>query len=78
MLLSVKLPASLGAKLAATAARRRVSKSVVVRRALETALTRERGPRARTFGSVAGDLIGCVSGPSDLSTTPRHLRGYGR
>jgi len=77
-LVSVKIPSSLGARLAAAAARRRVSKSAIVRRALETALTRERGPRSRSFGAVAGDLIGCLSGPADLSSSPRRLRGYGR
>ena len=26
---------------------------------------------------AAGDLIGCVEGPSDLSTNQRHMEGYG-
>ncbi|OGL13639.1 MAG: hypothetical protein A3K12_07400 [Candidatus Rokubacteria bacterium RIFCSPLOWO2_12_FULL_71_19] len=76
--LTVKLPARLEVQLAATAAHRGVSKSSVVRRALEAALARDRKPRARSFASVARDLAGCVSGPVDLSHHPRHLRGYGR
>ena len=78
MLLSVKVPASLAARLTAVAARRRVKKSVIVRRALETELTRERTSRPRSFGAIAGDLAGCLSGPADLSSNPRHLRRYGR
>jgi predicted transcriptional regulator len=76
--LSVKLPASLGARLAATATRRRVDKSSIVRAALAAALAREPGSRARAFAEVARDLAGCVSGPVDLSSDARHLRGYGR
>jgi len=74
----VKLPASLGSRLAATAARQRVNKSSIVRAALEAALAREQGPRVRSFAAVARDLAGCVSDPVDLSSDPRHLRGYGR
>ena len=78
MLLSVKIPASLRARLTAAAARRRLSKSAIVRRALERELARERGPRPRSFGAVAGDLAGSLSGPADLSFNARHMRGYGR
>jgi len=76
--LTVKLPAWLEAQLAATAAERGQSKSSVVRKALEAALTRDRKPRARSFASLAHDLTGCVSGPIDLSHHPRHLHAYGR
>ena len=34
--------------------------------------------KALTVGDLAGDLIGSVEGPSDLSTSPRHMRGFGR
>ncbi|MGH7275782.1 MAG: hypothetical protein ACREIY_01995 [Candidatus Rokuibacteriota bacterium] len=77
-LLSVKVPAALGARLAAAAARKRSSKSGIVRSALEAALAAKRTPRARSFAAIAGDLAGCVSGPADLSHHPRHFRGYGR
>jgi len=60
------------------AAERGQSKSSVVRKALEAALTRDRKPRARSFASLAHDLTGCVSGPIDLSHHPRHLHEYGR
>jgi hypothetical protein len=46
----------------------------LVNRALE-----ERGepPRAGSFLDGIEHLIGSVSGPSDLSTNPDHLRGFG-
>jgi hypothetical protein len=31
-----------------------------------------------TVGDLAGDLIGSLEGPGDLSTSPRHMRGFGR
>jgi plasmid stability protein len=76
--LTVKLPAGLEAQLAAKAAERGQSKSSVVRKALQAALTKDRKPRARSFTSLAHDLAGCLSGPIDLSHHPRHLREYGR
>jgi len=76
--LTVKLPTGLEAQLAARAAERGQSKSSIVRKALESALTRDLKPRARSFASLAHDLAGCVLGPIDLSHHPRHLRGYGR
>ena len=79
MLVSVKVPAALGAKLAVIAAERRLSKSDVVRQALEAALNRKRAvARRRSFTALAGDLAGCASGPVDLFHHPRHLRGHGR
>jgi hypothetical protein len=34
-------------------------------------------PEAVSILAAAGDLIGCVEGPSDLSTHPQHRLGYG-
>ena len=76
--ISVKRPVALARRLETTAAHRRVKKSRIVRDALNAALDGTRGPRARSFSAVAGDLIGCISGPGDLSYHPRHMRGFGR
>lgn len=37
------------------------------------------GPTQDTLSvlEAAGDLTGCVEGPTDLSTNPAYLRGYG-
>ena len=76
--LSVKLSDGLDAKLAAAARRRKTSKSVVARRALELML-RESG--RSTVGSaldLVGDLVGCVAGPTDLSVNKRYVKTFGR
>ncbi len=76
--LTVKLPAALDAKISALAARRRVTKSQVVRGALERLFDDGRRPRSGSFLALAKDLHGCVEGPGDLSHSSRHLRDYGR
>lgn len=77
--LSVKLPPVLEAKLAAAAERRGLTKSALIRGALEVVLTgNRRHGRAGSFLALAKDLAGCVAGPSDLSHNKRQLRGYGR
>jgi len=71
---SFKLPAALRQRLAVEARRRRLSQAAIIREALESALMTE--PRARgelSCADLAGDLIGSVAGPSDLSTNKRYL-----
>lgn len=38
----------------------------------------EEGVEGPSFLSLAEDLAGCVEGPADLSSSPEHLRGFGR
>lgn len=77
--LSLKLPESLDRKLAAVVKRRRIAKSVVVREAIEQYLDESREVRGGSFLELAGDLVGCVKGaPSDLSSNPKHMEGYGK
>jgi hypothetical protein len=76
--LCLKVPEAVAARLAAMARKRGQSKSAVVRAILEEYLT-QKGPAAECSAlDLAGDLVGCVEGPGDLSTNPRHMRGYGR
>lgn len=42
------------------------------------AVRRESGLRKPTVGDLAGDLIGCMEGPGDLLTNPKHMAGYGK
>jgi Arc/MetJ-type ribon-helix-helix transcriptional regulator len=72
--ISVKLPAHLDDALTATARRRRASKSQVIREALEAFATSEKS----SVLTAAGDLVGCLAGPRDLSVNPRHMADYGR
>jgi len=35
-------------------------------------------PRPGSALELAGDLVGCVEGPGDLSTNPKYMEDYGR
>ncbi len=74
---TVKIPETLARRLDAAAAERGLSQSELLRRAIDDYLGR--GPSAEgTFGALASDLCGMAEGPRDLSTHPRHLKGYGK
>jgi len=68
------------------AERRRLSPEAVVRAALDRALASasdETGEgqadiRPGSFLDGIEHLVGSVEGPSDLSTNPEHMEGYGR
>lgn len=78
--ITVKLPASLEARLRAAVAKRRGTRSALVREALEAHLVGSgvRGQAAASCLDLAADLAGALSGPADLSSNRRRLRGYGR
>ena len=77
--ITCKLPEALDAELETAAEQRGVSKSAVVREAIEANL-RE---RKKETGFSAFDVMkaGCGilrDGPRDLATHPRHMEGFGR
>lgn len=77
--ITCKIPPSLNAKLEAVANKRGLSKSDVVREALETQLPEQQ----RKAGLSAHDLMkhacGVVdSGHKDLATNPKHMKDFGR
>lgn len=76
--LTVKISQPLAARLSAAVRRRRTTQSALVREALEGHLESERPLRASSFLSLAGDIIGSLSGPADLSSSRKYRRGYGR
>lgn len=76
--LSVKVPDGLDARLAALARQQGASKSEIVRKALEGLLARNGRPRRGSALDLAGDLVGRVAGPGDLSFRKAHLRHFGR
>lgn len=76
--ITLKLPDGLAARVSAAVRKRGVSTSALVREALEQRLSREKSGRAGTCLDLASDLQGVLEGPTDLSTHPRHLKGYGR
>lgn len=76
--ITLKLPDGLAARVSATVRRRGVSTSALVREALEDRLGGETRDRAGCCLDLAGDLTGVLTGPPDLSSNARHLKGYGR
>jgi metal-responsive CopG/Arc/MetJ family transcriptional regulator len=76
--ITLKLPESLALRLNAIVRRRSTTRSAVVREALEALLGSQPGA-GESCAELAGDLVGSLRGlPRDLSSSPRHLRGYGR
>jgi len=72
---TVKMPQPLHAQLEAEAARRRTSKSAILREAFAQ---RAAGAPVGSFHERANHLIGAASGPGDLSARSKTLVGYGR
>jgi Arc/MetJ-type ribon-helix-helix transcriptional regulator len=76
--ITVKLPRGLAARLDNRVRRRGIALSEVVRQALERHLDDDDKTQPGSCLELAADLAGSLSGPSDLSSSSRHLRGYGR
>jgi ribbon-helix-helix CopG family protein len=76
--ITVKLPANLAARLRAAVAKRRSTRSTIVREALEAQLAAAGGRPGISCLDLAVDLAGSLDGPPDLSSNRRRLRGYGR
>lgn len=78
--LTIKIPEQLEAEIVQASAQEHVSKSELVRRALDVYLRQRKS--GNTFVSAldqAGDLVGCFAGgPTDLSSNPDHLASFGR
>lgn len=76
--LSLKLPDDLAQKLSARARSRGTTKSEVLREALVDFLARAPQPDKGSFLDLAGDLVGRLEGPGDLSYNKKYLDNYGR
>ena len=76
--LTVKVPEELDLKLTAVAARRRESKSALIRAALDHIVESSEAITPNSCLDLAKDLIGSVEGPADLSYNKKHLKGYGQ
>ena len=71
--ISMKIPAELDQLLTELAEARQVSRSMVLREALASYA---RVPVASVV-DAAGDRVGGLRGPRDLSTNKKHMKGYG-
>jgi hypothetical protein len=76
--ISVKVSEALDLKLIAVAARRRESKSALIRAALDQIVESNESITPSSCLDLAKDLIGSFEGPPDLSHNKKHLKGYGR
>jgi predicted transcriptional regulator len=74
---SLKLPEVLFTRLGTAAARRRKSRSRLMREALESYLSNHPEVRPDSFLAVNRDLAGIAEGPRDLSSSKAHLKGFG-
>lgn len=70
---SLKLPEALDQRLGELARSRHVSRSFILREALEAYAASS----GHSVTRAAGDMVGALAGPADLSTAPEHLDGYG-
>jgi len=76
--ISLKLPEDLLADLEREAKARRVSKSVLIRESLETALRHRSRRGVASCYDLARDLAGTVKGlPRDLASNPKYMEGFG-
>ena len=75
--ISLKLPPGLQSLLEAEAKLRQTTKSRLIRDCLTEILTQKKSRKSVTCHDLAGDLAGSLSGPKDLATHKRHLKGFG-
>jgi Arc/MetJ-type ribon-helix-helix transcriptional regulator len=76
--ISVKVPEELDLKLTAVAAKRRESKSALIRAALDLVVESDDKANSNSCLDLAKDLIGAAEGPPDLSHNKKYLKDYGR
>lgn len=75
---SLKMPRRLVVEVSEAARRRGVSRSALIREALEAFLSEERVTQPESALSLALDFVGAFPGPEDLSTNPDYMRGFGQ
>jgi len=74
---TLKISDQLQARLDAVTRQVGVSRSAFIREAIEKRLAATGRVEAGSVLERAADLVGCVEGPEDLASDPRHLEGYG-
>lgn len=73
---SFKMPARLAAQVRAAARERGLSKSALIREAIEVYLAGD-APSVPSALDMAAGLVGAWEGPPDLSTNPKYMEGFG-
>ena len=75
--ISLKLPEEIDTRLTARARAMGKTKSELTREALMRLLETD-GASGASCLDLVRDLVGTASGPGDLASNKKHLRGYGR
>lgn len=77
--LTIDIPETLKAKVAAAARKEGKTQSRFAREALEARLRKEpkKFPPGKSFYDLTKHLCGSVAGPADLSTNKKYMAGYG-
>jgi Ribbon-helix-helix protein, copG family len=75
--ITCKVSERLNAQLEALARRRRLSKSAILREALESKIKAAARLAVPSAYDLVKHLCGSLRGPKDLSTNPKHMRGFG-
>jgi hypothetical protein len=76
--ISLKISKSLEQRLQQSAAEAGVNKSELLRQALERYLSQSKLPSKSSVVALAGDLVGCFRGPTDLSTNEDYFDEFGQ
>ncbi|MBC8346029.1 MAG: hypothetical protein ISR89_07105 [Candidatus Marinimicrobia bacterium] len=76
--LTLKVSDNILKKLKTVAEEKGFTRSEIVRNSLLEYLSHDDFNQVGSFLDLAGDLAGCVEGPSDLSTNKRYLEEYGQ
>jgi metal-responsive CopG/Arc/MetJ family transcriptional regulator len=77
--ISLKLSDQLHDRLVRVAKDKNITKSEILRIAVEEYLAGRNGEKRLTMRDLVGDLAGCLKGgPPDLATNPKHMEGFGR
>ncbi len=76
--ITLKVTEDFDSQLRYTAVERDMSTSDLVREAVAEYIAKPIHARQGSFIEQAGDIIGSVEGPSDLSTNPEYMKNFGR
>lgn len=76
--ITFKCPEKLADKLRRESRGRKISKSNLIRQALEFYLDRKGLTSHTSLYSLSKDLCGAINGPEDLSENSSYLEGYGQ
>ena len=77
--ITVRVPQTLTARLRSRSRAKGTTESELIREALENYLGQSEGGRSAYELAEAAGIIGAArNAPKDLSTNPRHLKGFGK